>query len=33
MQAHLAALFTEEDSQQEPQAAATEVSAVPVLAT
>lgn len=29
MQAHLAALFTEEDSQQEPQAAATEVSAAP----
>jgi transposase len=29
MQAHLAALFTEEDSQQEPQAAVTEVSAAP----
>ena len=29
LQTHLAALFTEEDSQQEPQAAATEVSAAP----
>ena len=33
MQAHLAALFAEEDSQQEPQTAAAEVGAAPPEAT